>query len=91
MSFAASFVKDPGATLDYTWDWSSWLSGGDVLSSVSFLAPGLSVVSFSNTGSSATVFLSGGTSGVSYPVSCQVTTVGGRVDERTVLVQVQGR
>jgi hypothetical protein len=84
--------KDPSATLDYEWDWSSWLrSTGDTLatSSWSVAGPDNSLVAMDAASahppsllpSIATVWLTGGTLGGRYVVTNHVRSVAGREDE----------
>lgn len=71
----ARFGKDPNATLDYTLDWSSWLTSPEIISNVSWIVPGdLTTAASSYTNTTATIFLSGGTLGQTYTVVCRVTT-----------------
>ena len=85
------YQKDPDAVLDYTIDWSSWL-GDDTISASSWTVPsGLTKDSDSNTTTAATVWLSGGTEGVIYTVTNQITTAGGRTDERSIKILVVER
>lgn len=86
-----TFIKDPDAVLDYSVDWSDWLEDDDdTISSVVWDVPtGLTLSSQSETDTVATVFLSGGTAATRYNVGCRVTTVGGRVDDRTIEIRVQ--
>lgn len=83
--------KDPTAVLDYTIDWTEWL-GFDALTNVLWTVPSgiVSAGSFSSQ-STTTVWLSGGTGGTSYLVSCSVTTSSGRMDKRTVQINVGDR
>lgn len=78
-----SFVKAPDDTLDYEWDWSVWMPTGDTISTVSFTAAdGITIESSpapSNTTTTATIWLGGGTSGDTYDVTCQITTAAGRI------------
>ncbi len=87
----AVFRKDPSAVLDYTEDWTRWL-GDDTLLSVSWSVP-VGIVNAGNysSQSTTTIWLSGGTAGISYLVTCQVSTVGGRTDQRTIQVDVEDR
>lgn len=86
------FYKDPAATLDYTYDWTKWLEAGDTISSHAVTVPaGVSKVSDSHTTTAVTVWVSGGTVGTYYDIVFQVSTVGGRIDERTVKVLVADR
>ena len=84
------WIKDPDATLDYTLDFTEWLDA-DTLSTATWSAPGVTVVSSSTTTTTATVWISGGTAGKVYQVRCRVTTAGGRVDDRTFEVSVTHR
>lgn len=88
-----TFTKDPEATLDYTvdWDGDDWL-GSDTISSVTWTVPaGLANTSTSNTTTTATIWLSGGTADQDYDVECKIVTAGGRTDERTIRLQVRER
>ena len=81
-------VKDPDAVLDYSVDWSNWL-GDDTISTVTWEVPtGIKKENQSNTTTVATVWLSGGTAGNTYDITCRITTAGGRTDDRTVRLKV---
>lgn len=87
--------KDPDSTLDYPFDWSKWLALiNDTIASVLWiLDPTLTLASSSFTAVTATAFISGGllAIGTSVPVTCRITTAGGRVDERTILLKIVER
>lgn len=86
-----TFMKDPDAVLDYSWDWSSWL-GDDAIQSAAVTAQdGLTVDSTQATSSAVTAWLSGGSDGASYAVVCHVVTAAGREDDRTLTVSVRER
>lgn len=86
------FSKDPGAVLDYMWDWSDWLATGDTIDSALITAAtGITLDSSTNTTTTATAWLSGGTAGQAYDVACKVVTVDGRTDERTIRIVVEER
>ena len=86
-----TYTKDPGATLDYTVDFTAWL-GTDTIATASVTTPpGLTEASESNTTTKVTVWLSGGTVGQSYTVTCRITTVAGRIDERSLLIRVRDK
>jgi len=86
------FSKDPGAVLDYMWDWSDWLATGDTIDSALITAAsGIVLDSSTNTTTTATAWLSGGTAGQAYDVVCKVVTVDGRTDERTIRIVVEER
>jgi hypothetical protein len=85
----STFIKDPDAVLDYVFDWSSWL-GTDTISVSAWTADsGLTVDSSTNTTTTATVWLSGGTAGEVYEVVNHITTAAGREDDRTMKIKVK--
>lgn len=86
-------TKDPQATLDYTLDWTigGWL-GTDTIASVLWTVPsGITQAAASNTTTSATIWLSGGTLLASYTITCRITTAAGRTDERSFRVIIKDR
>lgn len=102
----ASFVKDPDAVLDYKFDWRAltngvagavgdWLGAGETIStsSVAVSPAGLVVDSSTLTDSatSVTVWLSSGTAGADYVVTCRITTSLGRTDERSITIKARER
>lgn len=88
---APRFTKDPDATLDYLWDWTSWLGDDEIAFSNFFADLGIIIGSETNTATTATVWLAGGTPGVTYRVTNRITTVQGREDDRTAAVTVRQR
>jgi hypothetical protein len=80
--------KDPDATLDYSVDWSEWLSGDTIVSSEWFAEPGITIVRASNTTQIATVWLSNGSNRAFYIVTNRITTAAGRIDERSIKISV---
>ena len=105
MTTVTSFIKDPDAVLDYKFDWkastngtdgatSDWLGTSETISSHTITAAtGLTVDSSSltDTNTSVTVWLSGGTDQTDYTVACKIVTSAGRTDERTVTIYVRNR
>lgn len=86
------FIKDPDAKLDYTIDWSSWLTDSETISSVVWtVGTGITEESTSNTTTTATIWLSGGTAGERYAAACRITTSDSRIDERTIFIMVAER
>lgn len=97
------FIKDPSAVLDYKFDWKSltngsgtsdWLATGETISSKTITAgAGLTVDSSSitDTNTSVTAWLSGGSAGTDYTVACRIVTSDGRTDERTITIQCRDR
>lgn len=87
--------KDPDATLDWIFDWNDWLGESETIASVEFiLDPGISidpVKGFTKTTKTATVWLTGGTEGQVYRVTCRVTTNEGRIDDRSFTLRCTNR
>ncbi|MBW1730014.1 MAG: hypothetical protein JRH08_00785 [Deltaproteobacteria bacterium] len=89
---ANQFLKDPDAVLDYAFDWSSWLQSGETVSSyVITVDTGLTKESDGEADGVVTVWLSGGTAGSEYTVSCKITTSMSRTDERSMTIKVMER
>jgi len=103
MSTVDAFLKDPDAVLDYKFDWkaltngsgtSDWLQSGETIASHTIDADtGITVNSSAqtDTNTSVTAWLSGGTAGVDYAVRCEIVTSAARTDERTMTIQVRER
>jgi hypothetical protein len=74
--------KDPGDTLDFTRDFGEFLESGEELDSVDWgvtpsgptIGTGSYVPTVSSDGKRATVWIAGGTAGVSYTVTATATT-----------------
>lgn len=89
-----TFKKDPSATLDYIVDWDAddWLGTDTITGTPVWTVPsGIVKDSQSNTTTTATAWISGGSHGSDYDVACKITTAGGRTDERTIRLQVRNR
>lgn len=88
----ALYTKDPDDVLDYVFDWSGWLSAGETIQSSTVIVPvGLTKDSSSNTTTTATVWLSGGTVGQSYAVVNRITTNQARTVDKTMQIVVLNR
>ena len=88
------YVKDPDAVLDWKWDWSDWLATSETITSWTVTPDtGVTVDSsaITDTSTSVTAWLSGGTAGNKYRVACLITTSAGRTDERSITIKVQPR
>lgn len=90
-SVGSVFVKDPDAVLDYQCDWASWLDDDIIVDSVWVVQDGMTKDSDAYTSTNATIWLSGGTAGVRYSVTNRITTSGGRVDDRSITINVLDR
>lgn len=89
---ASTFIKDSASTLDYRFDWAAWMETGDTISAAAVTVPaGLTETAETFDDTSVTVWVSGGTTGTDYQVTCQITTTAGRVDERTITLRVRER
>jgi hypothetical protein len=97
--------KDKDETLDFSIDWSRFLSGSEILSSVAWkikdadgekvdfdpstTVNGLTLQTQSNTTTVATVYLQDGTDNTQYTLYCNITTSTGRVAERPVKIRIR--
>lgn len=82
--------KDPHDVLDYEVDWSNWLPAGDTILVSEWIAPaGITMDSETNTNTTTTIWLSGGTAGQSYALTNRITTAGGRTRDRTITIRVK--
>ena len=91
---ASTFIKDPDAVLDFKFDWAGWLASGETISARTITPDaGITVDSSSitDTSTTVTVWLSGGTVSQSYKVTCQIVTSASRTDERTMIVRIRER
>lgn len=90
------YLKDPGATLDYSFDWSAgYLTGQTVSASFWEVVPaepgGVVLVSSAATLAQTSAELGGGIAGHVYRVTNQVTFSDGRSDERSIELRVEDR
>jgi hypothetical protein len=83
-----SFLKDPDAKLDYFVDWSRWLAGDVIQSSVWAVDDGLTKSNESSSGTVTTVWVEGGEVDQEYELVNQIVTAGGRRNERTLTIRV---
>lgn len=88
----ASYVKDPGEKKDYGVDWSQLLAGDTISTSAWVVESGLTKEvspAEGKTGTTTTVWLSGGTADQDYTVTNTVTTAAGRILERSFEIMVR--
>jgi hypothetical protein len=86
--------KSPLAQLPYTINWAKWLNGDTITSAMVTVEGGdgnLIVASQSNTATTITGVLSGGTINDNYKVVHQITTETGLVDTRIIMINVIDR
>lgn len=89
------FPKDPDALLDFTFDWDDYLTEmTDTIASVEFIAEAGITINEAQTGdgfigTKTTVWLEEGTAGEPYNVIHRITTTDGRIDDRTMTIDVK--
>lgn len=83
------FTKDPDGVLDYQIDWSDWLGTDTIVTSTWTVGTGITKDSDTNTTTTATIWLSGGTAGTTYELTNEIVTTDGRTDNRTIYVTVK--
>lgn len=88
-------TKAPAARLDYGWDWlvpgDEWLLAGDTIIASSWaITPtgSLTIDDDEHTDTVTIVWLTGGLEDLTYLATNTITTAAGRIDERTLTVQV---
>jgi hypothetical protein len=85
------FLQDPDEALDYIRDWSTDLVG-DTIATSTWTAPvGITIDDDSNTTTTATVWISGGTLGNDYDVTNRIVTAGGRTLEHTIQFRIRAK
>ncbi len=84
-------LKDPQEVLSYTIDWSTWLAGGETISTSNWVAGDLTVDSDTNDNTTATVVVSGGTAAEVNMVTNTITTSASRTGERSIIVRTEQR
>lgn len=90
------FLKDPGARLDYRFDWSERLAGGiAIVASEWAVAPsgtgGPVIESSAIEGAETIVWLSGGRVGQVHALRNRVSFSDGQVDERSLIIRMETR
>lgn len=91
---ADTFTKDPSAVLDYAFDWSTWLDSdnSETISSHTVTAEtGITLDSDSESDGVVTAWMSAGTAGKNYTVTCKIVTSAGRTDERSITILCRNR
>lgn len=89
------YEKRPAEKKDYRIDWTSALlvngvdTGDTIATSTWTLETGITGSAEDSTTTTTTIWLEGGTEGVHYTATNRVTTVQGRIYERSFVVQVK--
>ncbi len=83
------FTKSKDSVLDYKIKWTKWLGTDTIATSTWDADSGITVDSDTNDITSATVWLSGGTTGETYCVKNTITTSGGRTEKKAFHVVIE--
>lgn len=90
---SAFYLIDPSTKVDYSIDWSDWLTAGDTVSTsvweISPLGPTLSGSSMTST--STATFIEGCVLGSVYRLTNRISTAQGRTDERSFVLRCEER
>jgi hypothetical protein len=85
--------KDPSENLDFSMDWTDQLAltqTPDTIATMTWTVPaGLTAGAQYHADGIATTWLSSGTAGTDYTLTCRITTAAGRVIERNVRLFVR--
>lgn len=84
-----TYIKDPDANLDYSIDWSLFLDNDTISTSVWTVPPGISQTAVASSITTTTIWLSGGMLNNTYLLSNRITTVGGRIDDRSFEIKIR--
>ena len=87
-----SYVKDPQGLVDYVFDWSLWLGATDTITLSTWVVE-ITLVkeTESNTPTTTTIFISGGTVGKDHTLTNSITTLGGRKTDRTIIIRIRDK
>jgi len=88
--------KDPDALLDYELEWGDWLDGDTISNSEWIVPAGITKDAtkgdrVSDAGTETIIWLRGGAEGQKYTLTNRITTVAGRIDDRTVTLKIRSK
>jgi hypothetical protein len=84
--------KDPDAFLDYGVNWTAWLAEGETIAASEWeIEDGVTGSSESFTDTTTTVWVADGTVGTVYTLTNRITTSEGRIDDRSLRIQIRQR
>lgn len=86
------FTKDPDSRLDYQLNYYSWLNGDSISTSTWIIGSGITQSTGSYvpvyTGTTATIWLEGGTTDTNYDITNRITTAAGRIYDYSFIIRV---
>lgn len=83
-----TYEKDPDETLDFIINWATHLGSDTISTSTWAAATGITIDSETETTTTATVWLSGGTLKAFYLVTNTIVTAGGRTLEQSIRIHM---
>lgn len=83
------FTKEPQESLDFPIDWSDWLGALTISTSTWTVPAGIINDGDTNTSTTTTITLSGGTWGETYEISNEIEASNGEVETRSFLIRIQ--
>ena len=88
-----TITKDPDAVLDYIFDWEDWIDDvSDTLADHTMVPEsGITVDSSSIVSKTVVAWVSGGTVGTTYRLTCRIVTAAGRTDDRSIFLKIRER
>lgn len=85
-----TYYKQPGETLDYTLDYSEWLTGTDtVVSSTTTSTPNDLIIAKTSSDRGITYIISGGVNNTLYKITTKATTYNGLVKEDEFSIRIR--
>lgn len=89
-------IKDPGARVDYAFDWGDAYLDGQVIVAADWtvdpvVAGGVTIAAQSHDLLRCAATLAGGAAGALYRVTNRVTLSDGQIDERSIMLRVEER
>lgn len=89
----SSYVQDPDDKLDYQIDWTTFLTDGETVSSYTLTSSDAAFVISGDSEASGVVtyWVTGGTDGSNYKVTCHIVTSAGREKDATDTFLVRQR
>lgn len=89
-SVLATIEKTPNGVANIGFNYSAWLTpqSDTILSSTWTADTGITLGAAGFTTTATTTWVSGGTAGVAYTLTNKITTVGGRVEERSFTIYI---